>query len=168
MKTLLTIAALLVALVCATGQGSTTQEEYNYVTKGISTSIENGIDLKKGYWINYQDDFTPLSSTITEGNYNFIFQPLIRKSDSSLAAIIIKAKSNVSRKTYWLCLPNDNHELYMKYLEELKKFDYYMLSAYVNELSEKFMSGRIIEAAIDKIWKNPATTKQIEKLLFNH
>ena len=51
MKNIIIAILLMAALpLCA----QTTQEEYNYLTKGYKTQIESGLDMKKGYkFIDY-------------------------------------------------------------------------------------------------------------------
>ncbi|MBZ5858373.1 hypothetical protein [Flavihumibacter profundi] len=76
---------------------NTTQEEYLYLVKGYKTTIESGLDIKKGYSISDTVSFT------TQGNkYGFTFMNLIRQNNKSLAGTIILAYSSISDKHYFL------------------------------------------------------------------
>lgn len=77
----------------------TTEEEYNFLTKGYKNQLDYGGDMKKGYsLIDYK--------LLTISNYTFNFKKLIRSESNQLAAILVIADSRVSGSTYYLCIPN--------------------------------------------------------------
>ncbi|RYE27090.1 MAG: hypothetical protein EOP48_34690 [Sphingobacteriales bacterium] len=59
---------------------NTTQEEYNFMTKGYKQLLESGLDMKKGYVLSDTAAFTT-----SEGKYEIIFMNLLRQKDKSLA-----------------------------------------------------------------------------------
>ncbi len=76
---------------------NTTQEEYNFMTKGYQQLIESGLDMKKGYYTADTLAFT------TQGQkYEFYFMNLIRQKDKSLAGTIVVAISKTWNKRYYL------------------------------------------------------------------
>ena len=57
MKSLILIVFLFLsfAAVCQ----NTTQEEYNFITKGYQQMLESGLDMKKGYYLGVSPPRTP-------------------------------------------------------------------------------------------------------------
>lgn len=68
-------------------QNSTTEEEYNYMTKGYRVQTESGLDMKKGYRFGEYE-------VIPVGNYSFEVKPLIREAQNELAGILVISKSH--------------------------------------------------------------------------
>lgn len=50
------LTSILLLLYASTFFGQTTNEEYNYVTKGFKIQIESGLDMKKGYGLKKMPD----------------------------------------------------------------------------------------------------------------
>jgi hypothetical protein len=95
MKTLL--IALFVSTSFISFSQNTTQEEYNFMTKGFQQLVESGLDMKKGYYISDTLAFT------TQGQkYEFYFLNLIRQKDKSLAGTIVIAYSKPWNRRYYL------------------------------------------------------------------
>ena len=103
----------------------TTEEEYNYMSKGYGNALAQGADLKKGYSVN--DKIEPTYS----GKYNFKFIPFYR-SDKSFVGIIVKAHSDNSNKDYWYCLPLKNEALFQNFCTSVSELDELMLNSFVN------------------------------------
>jgi len=85
--------------------GQTTQEEYNYVTKGYKVQVESGLDMKKGYTL------TDLGSwSITEGTEKrgCEFKGLIKTGQTKPCAILMiyKRKDIANGKTFYVCIPS--------------------------------------------------------------
>lgn len=108
----------------------TTEEEYNYVTKGYKVQIESGLDMKKGY--AFEELFEE-----TNGDYNFTVSCLIREPKKEIAAILVKTKSSISGKVYYFCIPHGNEELNEKYYQDLTGWDYGITKAYNYVMSTK-------------------------------
>ncbi len=49
LKNILTATIIILVLCENSFSQSTTQEEYNYITKGYKIQVESGLDMKKGY-----------------------------------------------------------------------------------------------------------------------
>jgi hypothetical protein len=95
MRTLLVASFLLLSAVSFAQ--NTTQEEYNFMTKGYQQLIESGLDMKKGYALADTMAFT------TQGQkYEFYFMNLVRQKDKSLAGTIVIAFSKAWNKKYYL------------------------------------------------------------------
>lgn len=119
----------------------TTEEEYNYMTKGYKVQIENGLDMKKGYKI------TDLPENRI-GQYSFAFKALVRVDSKEVAGIIVIAKSNVSGKTYYLGIPHQNEILIKRHQADIEIWDRPMSSAYAQIMSiffGEFFSGFMTE-----------------------
>jgi hypothetical protein len=99
MKTIFTILISFIIFIQTYGQ-KTTEEEYNWMSKGYKVMITSGLDMKKGYIF---DDTQEYGETI--GNYSFTYKFLKREKDKSLTGVVIVAKSNVSGNTYYYGLP---------------------------------------------------------------
>jgi len=97
----------------------TTDEEYNYLTKGYKIQTESGLDMKKGYKFQSME-------TITENNYSFQYQALIREGKNEVAGIsvIIRIKYAIGApKIYYLCVPVRNPQLLERYANDLNTID---------------------------------------------
>lgn len=103
----------------------TTEEEYNYMSKGYKSMLEQGTDLKKGYSVNNNIE------AISSERYSFKFIPFYR-SDKSLAGIIVKAHSNILSKDYWYGLPLKNEALFQNFCTSVSELDVLTLDAFVN------------------------------------
>jgi len=90
-----------------TMQSGTTAEEYNYATKGYVTTLEQSLDIKKGYEVvKLTKDRFHFSN-----NSQFEIQPLLLKrtgqTASNYAAImLVFYYSNHAKKAY--CIPHPN------------------------------------------------------------
>ncbi len=106
----------------------TTEDEYNYVTKGYEMQTSSGLDMKKGY--HFTDMFER-----KQGNYLFTGKYLVRESANEVAAIMVIAKSDVSRKTYYICIPYNNEQLVSRYWADLSAWDKPITTAYTQVLT---------------------------------
>ncbi len=109
----------------------TTEEEYNYATKGYKVQIESGLDMKKGYKLQDMGE-------VPEGNYKFSFKLLMREEKEELAGIMVISHSNVSGRTYYMCIPVNNPELYKRYWADLSLWDDSITKPYTFVLSTYF------------------------------
>ena len=85
--------------------GQTTQEEYNYITKGYKTQVESGLDMKKGYnLINLG------SSSLSIGNEKRVteFKGLVKDGQTKPCAIMmIYKRTDISNgAVYYICIPS--------------------------------------------------------------
>ncbi len=126
--TLLVFAFTMTALIAYCQPSPTTEEEYNYVTKGYQTQLSQGLDMKKGY--SFKDH-----GALVAGNYAFTFKILTRDAKKEMAAIMVIAKSAVSGNSYYLCIPHGNPDLAKKYNESISNWDSAILLEYSRTLS---------------------------------
>jgi len=138
MKTLTTTLLLLLCLTAfgqfgpdttsSGGLNPTTIEEYNYLTKGYKVQIESGLDMKKGY------TFIDIGQ-VKQGSYSFDIKGLIREAKKEVAGILVVAKSGISGRTYYVCIPINNYELFGKYYNDINAWDEAMTTAYCYVIS---------------------------------
>lgn len=161
MKKLITsiTALLLVALTFA--QTATTQEEYNYVTKGIANSITNGLDIKKGYLIDWKEDFSALDLT---AGFEVDLYNLIRKKDSSLACFIVIQKWEKVR--YWYCIPILNPDLYKEFTSSISGLSYEKNLALLRAFMIKSIENMQWMHILEKKHRDSKTKKEVEKILY--
>ncbi|MCA1967230.1 MAG: hypothetical protein LDL23_11350 [Flavobacterium sp.] len=85
--------------------GQTTQEEYNYITKGYKVQLESGLDMKKGY--SFKDMG---NSTVTSGSEKRTteFKALLKEGQSKPAAImmIYKRTDIANGAVIYVCIPS--------------------------------------------------------------
>jgi hypothetical protein len=83
----------------------TTEEEYNYVTKGYKVQIESGLDMKKGYTLKDLGEWNLKYSDVSRG---FAFKGLYRENDSipcAVMAIYQKKRSGKPAISEYYCIP---------------------------------------------------------------
>lgn len=79
----------------------TTEEEFNYVTKGLKIQVDAGLDMKKGYELKS-------IHIINSGQKRAEIGQLIRTGDKSIACYWIKF---TNFKTYYFCLPHPDSKV---------------------------------------------------------
>jgi hypothetical protein len=101
---LVSLLTLLIALfVSSVVSGQTTEEEFNYLTKGYKIQIESGLDMKGGYSIK---EYGTWGTTYSSFNRNATFKGLYREGeDSPCAVLVIFDKTNSSYREY-VCIPH--------------------------------------------------------------
>jgi len=129
-----TILVTILIFISITVFAQTTELEYNYMTKGYKIQQQAGLDMKRGYKF--------INKYFWDGQgyykyYSFVFMDLIREKDNSFAGTLLVAKSGISGKTYYLCIPIFNYELNEKFQEALLTFDKRMSKAFFMASSER-------------------------------
>ena len=84
---------------------TTSEEEYNYVTKGYKVQIESGLDMKKGYTLKDLGEWNLKYSDVSRG---FAFKGLFRENDSipcAVMAIYQKKRSGKAAISAYYCIP---------------------------------------------------------------
>ena len=94
------ITILVIAFFKHTSQGQTTQEEYNYVSKGYSVQIESGLDMKKGYEIT---DLFKKSTNERTAELKVLYR--LKGASKQIAAYMLIYTRVNSAKEY-ICIPN--------------------------------------------------------------
>lgn len=125
---------------------STTEEEYNYMTKGYVTSIEEGLDIKKGYKINPDE-----TEVINAGGYTFTFIQF-KKADNNLVGIIIKILTKSSGVTKYLSIPIENETL-------LKKFEI-TTGTFEENLNEALLTALVYYSIDPNVYVGEPTTEE--------
>jgi hypothetical protein len=113
MKTIAVIPLLM--LFCYLGYGQTSQEEYNFITKGYRFTMEYGLDMKKGYSVKLlkKYDLTPNCSAAISG--------VFREGTSDLAGYLLAIKDGTFEKD--ICIPTE------KSISDIwKQYDYMLQS----------------------------------------
>lgn len=107
---------LFILFFCGIGstyaqQVSTSEEEYNYLTKGYPAGLETGADIKNGYTLKKIDE--------TSFSYcKVVFYEFSETSSGTIKAYLLqRIDTDKPKKTRWYCLPINNEVL-------MKKFTY--------------------------------------------
>lgn len=149
----------------------TTDAEYNYVINGLPNSIANSLDMKGGYSINGDKSLDNYSAKIydyVEGNFQFNFSKLIRESDKSIAAIIIKIHSDNSGKTFYKCLPTTlatietTTDIMDKFSADVKTWSLELQTAFISAYLKYTVDAILLENSFNNKLNDPA--KAIEML----
>lgn len=119
----------------------TTEEEYNYLTRGYATQVADGLDMKKGY------HFTGRMENRQVGNYTFTMKVLMRDATDEVAGILVIVHSNAWNKTYYLCIPHGNDALENRCLADLNAWDKPITQAYCALISAGF--GELMSEAYE-------------------
>lgn len=77
------LATLLLIVCTCTAYGQTTETEFNYIKKGLQTSFEQGLDIKKGYYLVDAAKSNFVNATLEA-------KQLMRLADSSIAGTWVK------------------------------------------------------------------------------
>lgn len=84
---------------CHLLNGQTTQEEYNFITKGYRFTIEYGLDMKQGYTM------TPIKDYNFSTSFHANIMGLFRES-GDLAGYLVRVKDGTFDKD--ICIPTEN------------------------------------------------------------
>lgn len=139
------LGAILWAVSCMYADGQTTtppsypgttMEEYNYITKGYKTTVDQGLDLKAGY---RTEVLSPVFK-FTNADHTLQLVKLIRSADgasNSYAAImVLHTMAGKLNRVY--CIPNNFADVGIKTiaLEDVKNNIYGSLEdMYINMLT---------------------------------
>jgi len=85
--------------------GQTTQEEYNYITKGYKVQVESGLDMKKGYSLTDLGDWGLKNGS---ENRKCEFKGLVKQGQTKPCAImmIYKRTDITNGANYYICIPS--------------------------------------------------------------
>lgn len=130
MKPIVISMFLLLSMAVKGQDVVTTTEEYNYLTKGLKRTLEEGADAKVGYTLEENEPVTH-----PNGNYTFTFRPFKKNDSGKIVAISVFAQSKLWNHTYYLCIPRGNPQLTQLYWAELEKWDLGIIKAYTQYVS---------------------------------
>lgn len=100
----------------------TSEEEYNYITKGYKVQVETGLDMKAGYHFKDLGDW---GLKFSDGRRGFTFKALYRSEQTKPCAIMAIYERRVNGKaeySEYYCIPSmDAEPLWDKMLEQINK-----------------------------------------------
>jgi hypothetical protein len=91
----------------------TTEEEYNYLTKGYELQLQNGADFKSGYELLKIDEL--------KVNGYIVTYSLMKESSSKqtkAVSIVLTKEKDKKDKVVYLCLPFNNPDLLQKFYKD--------------------------------------------------
>ena len=123
----------------------TTEEEYNYLTKGYKIQVDNGLDMKKGYSFVNMGPKSGFSLSFTESfglkttivTRTIKFKGLVRDGEEKVCAILCICEREDTGFKQYICIPSYNASTQMwentqndmnKLTSEWKKVMIYALS----------------------------------------
>jgi hypothetical protein len=106
-KLIITALTFIMLFTFSVVNGQTTQEEYNYITKGYKVQIESGLDMKKGYTLVELGNWGLNSGSEVR---NCTFKALIRDGQKRPCAIMmIYKRTDISNGvTFYVCIPSQD------------------------------------------------------------
>ena len=104
---LLSVIAMAFLLLFCNAFGQTTQEEFNFITKGYKVQIESGLDMKKGYSFVEYGDWGLNKGTERR---SCTFSGLVRLGESKPCAILLQyQRTDIENgANYYICIPSAN------------------------------------------------------------
>ena len=129
------LVALLSVTTASRAQG-TTEEEYNYLTKGYAIQLSSGLDMKKGYTLQdmgkWPRDYGNNVQRVTS------FKGLVRDGEAKPCALLMIYKRTDTGSTAYYCIPSmdADQELWTRMFRDL--------SAATNEMGSGEMDAAII------------------------
>jgi len=119
-----TILIVFILAITARVNAQTTQEEYNYVTRGYKIDIETGHDIKNGYEMKDIDRVQQTTKSNSIGREAWL-KRFSRKSTNATAAYLIIYQRAGQEKEYF-CVPtlNSPKELHDAFFVSLSAYDF--------------------------------------------
>lgn len=134
---------IITMLCCQITNGQTTQEEYNFITKGYRFTIEYGLDMKKGYTMKSLKDYNFSTS------FHADIMGLFRES-GDLAGYLVRIEDGIFEKD--ICIPTENSS------DDIwKQYDYLLQSLplstqrYYTIILSRFLSQKPMLYADNKV-----------------
>lgn len=108
-KLTIILSTILVLFISTTSKmnAQTTQDEYNYLTKGYKEQIEKGYDMKKGYTMT---DLGNWGLNYGAQQRQCTFKGLVRQGQKQPCAILmIYQRTDIANGANWyICIPSNN------------------------------------------------------------
>jgi hypothetical protein len=102
MKKLICLSFLV---ICLMSKAQTTQEEYDYVTKGYAAQIGSGLPDKVGYAWQQGTEFSAGDRKIS---FKKLYQ-VVNEKEKNMKAILMIYQKDAATKEY-ICIPHPNSE----------------------------------------------------------
>ncbi|MDO9137091.1 MAG: hypothetical protein Q7U21_04665 [Lutibacter sp.] len=104
-KTLFTTLIVSILLSITSSFGQTTQEEYNYITKGFKVQLESGLDMKKGYSFVHMDH-SAVTSEKEKRSTDFKALMKVGQTKPSAIMMIYKRTDIANGAIIYVCIPS--------------------------------------------------------------
>lgn len=117
---ILKVALMLTILFCVNKSfGQTTQEEYNYITKGYKVQVESGLDMKKGYSLTDLGKWSIPTGTVVR---QCEFKALIKTGQIKPSAIMMIYNRTDNGTKFYICIPSSDasNEIWNQTLDFIK------------------------------------------------
>lgn len=113
---------LFLAIVAYSISAQTTQEEYNYVTKGYKVQLESGLDMKKGYTLKDLFETSTQTGPVTRTT---TFKGLYKTGSNNPCAIMMIYKREGTAFTEYICIPHyaSAQSIWDQYFQQLAVLD---------------------------------------------
>lgn len=129
-------AVAVIVSLSARAQG-TTEEEYNYLTKGYAIQVSSGLDMKKGYTLKDQGAWSTTSGSIERTT---TFKALYRDGQTKPCAMLMIYRRLDTNLVAYYCIPSPDAD------NALWQRMFSQVEAATNELSSGQMDAAIIFA----------------------
>jgi hypothetical protein len=115
------LLAALFLFVSFSVKAQTTQEIYNYISSGYITTLQQGLDFKKGYAYKEMIKGGEFTGTLSSSRYQFSYRLFYKESEpnNTLAFMVVLLKDGNVDKV--LCLPSygSDQSLFNKFWSEV-------------------------------------------------
>jgi len=107
MKKLLLLSAMFLPMLTFS---QTNWTDYNYITKGYFTTLEQGLDFKQGYGMKELLRGSAFRGSFSSNTYYFSYKAYVKKEkpDSTIAIMAILFQNDKVQKVF--CIPTANTE----------------------------------------------------------
>ena len=138
-----TLFTLVFLIFSSTLFAQTTQEEYDYLTKGYPEAIEKGYDIKSGY---------TLEKALSTTSYDIVFDfySFTETKTGTVKAFLVeitKEKKGKDKKRY-ICIPLGKTKLVIDYVNDYNKLGVTMAMGYQYAYAQ--FSGILIDKELNK------------------
>lgn len=106
MKVLTTLLFSLFTVVLMAQVNPTTQEEYNYITKGYKIQQESGLDMKKGYSLKFYTETQVNGKVELWGDASVVCAGLFRDGEKKPCAMMLFYQNFALKSKDYLCVPS--------------------------------------------------------------
>lgn len=99
------VLLLAITLLTVNIFGQTTEEEYNYVTKGYKIQLDSGLDMKKGYSFKDIDSWG-----VNYGKFSreSTFKQLYRDGETTPCATLMILRRTDTNYEAYICIPHSS------------------------------------------------------------
>ena len=113
------ILAICFSMIACLAFSQTTEEEYNYVSKGYKIQLESGLDMKKGYRFENVDSWgLDYGAFQREASFKYLY----RDGEDIPCATMMKLYRTDTDYEQYLCIPhyNSSEDIWKRTLQDFK------------------------------------------------